>query len=151
MDLHQILQKPVITEKSMTDAGKSKFTFVVAKHASKGQIKQAVEKTYGVKVVGIATSVVKGKTQRVGPKSTDDQKRDILQYDGLERGDKGQHGPNVEIRVGNAMPLEVMPNSTVVHNVELTPGRGRQMARSAGSSATVAAKEENYVHLRMPS
>lgn len=81
----------------------------------------------------------------------DGEKRYILRPDGLKVGDRIQSGPNVEIRVGNALPLGVMPIGTVVHNVEITPGRGGQLARSAGSAATVAAKEDGYVHLRMPS
>ena len=58
---------------------------------------------------------------------------------------------NVDIKIGNAMPLELMPIGTVVHNVEIVPGRGGQIARGAGTGATVAAKEGKVVHLKMPS
>ncbi len=53
--------------------------------------------------------------------------------------------------MGNALPLSAMPIGTVVHNVEINPGRGAQLARGAGTSATIAAKEGDYVHLRLPS
>ena len=60
-------------------------------------------------------------------------------------------GADAEIRVGNALPLERIPLGTLVHNIELHPGRGGQMVRSAGTSAQVLAKEGEYVTLRLPS
>jgi large subunit ribosomal protein L2 len=81
----------------------------------------------------------------------DGEKRYILAPLGLKLDDTIIAGDDVDIKVGNALPLAAMPIGTVVHNVELAPGRGAQIARGAGTSATVAAKEENYVHLRLPS
>lgn len=66
--MQAILIRPVITEKSMADAGKSKFTFLVRKNATKKEIKTAVEKAFSVTVVAVATSVVKGKTKKFGPR-----------------------------------------------------------------------------------
>lgn len=60
-------------------------------------------------------------------------------------------GEDAEIRAGNALSLKAIPIGTVVHNIELTPGRGGQLARSAGTSAVVAAREDRLVHLRLPS
>jgi large subunit ribosomal protein L2 len=60
-------------------------------------------------------------------------------------------GPEAEVRVGNALPLQSMPNGTVIHNIELKPGRGGQIVRSAGASAQLMAKEGDYVLLRLPS
>jgi large subunit ribosomal protein L2 len=60
-------------------------------------------------------------------------------------------GEDAEINVGNALPLERIPTGTMVHNVELTPGKGGQIARSAGTSAQVIAKEGKYVSVRLPS
>ena len=60
-------------------------------------------------------------------------------------------GAEAEIRIGNALPLHRIPLGTIVHNVELQPGRGGQMARSAGTSAQVMAKEGSYATLRLPS
>jgi large subunit ribosomal protein L2 len=62
-----------------------------------------------------------------------------------------QSGERAEIRVGNSLPLGNMPAGTVVHNVELTPGRGGQMARAAGAGVQLLAKEGDYVTLRLPS
>lgn len=66
--MHDIIVRPVISEKSMQDANKSKFTFVVRKDANKKEIKAAVEKLFGVTVLTVATSMVKGKTKKVGPR-----------------------------------------------------------------------------------
>ena len=82
---------------------------------------------------------------------TDGEKRYILCPEGLKVGDKVVSGKSVEITVGNAMPLSEVPVGTFVHNVELTPGKGGQFARSAGTQIALAAKEGNYAHLRMPS
>src|ERR1035437_6563855 len=81
----------------------------------------------------------------------DGEKRYILAPLGLKSGDAIIAGVDVDIKLGNALPLSAMPIGTVVHSVELSPGRGAQIARGAGTSATVAAKEANYVHLRLPS
>jgi|SRR3989344_3162355 len=81
----------------------------------------------------------------------DGEKRYILAPEGLKLNDIIISGAEVDLKVGNAMPLSQIPIGTFVHNIELTPGRGGQMARSAGTSATVAAHEEGYVHLKLPS
>src|SRR3989344_162101 len=81
----------------------------------------------------------------------DGDKRYILCPEELKLNDVIMSGENAEIKVGNALPLFSMPIGTVVHNVELTPGRGGQLARSAGTSAIVAAHEGTYVHLKLPS
>lgn len=82
---------------------------------------------------------------------TDGAKRYILAPLGLHVGDSVQSGPNAEIRVGNALPLHRIPLGTVVHNIELQPGRGGQMARAAGTSAQLMAREGDYATLRLPS
>lgn len=81
----------------------------------------------------------------------DGEKRYILRPQGLKLNDIVVSGNNVEAKVGNALPLSAIPIGTFVHNVELTPGRGGQLARSAGTSAVVAAKENGLVHLKLPS
>lgn len=81
----------------------------------------------------------------------DGEKRYILAPDGLKVGDKIEAGPNADIKVGNALPLTNIPVGTIVHNVELYPGRGGQLARSAGNSAQLMAKEGAYALLRLPS
>lgn len=81
----------------------------------------------------------------------DGEKRYILKPEGLNLNDSVVSGSNADIKIGNAMPMKNFPIGTVVHNVELTPGRGGQMARGAGTSAIVQAQEGGFVHLRLPS
>lgn len=82
---------------------------------------------------------------------SDGEKRYILKPEGLNLNDKVKSGENAEVKVGNAMPIGLLPIGTVVHNIELTPGRGGQMARSSGTSATVQAQEGGLAHLKLPS
>lgn len=81
----------------------------------------------------------------------DGEKRYIIHPKGLNVGDQVASGRDADVRVGCALPLELIPLGTSVHNVELKPGKGAQMARSAGSSVQVMAKEGDYVTLRLPS
>ncbi|MCK9557667.1 MAG: 50S ribosomal protein L2 [Candidatus Cloacimonetes bacterium] len=81
----------------------------------------------------------------------DGEKRYIIAPDGLEVGSKLMSGPEAEVAVGNALPLDRIPLGSVVHNIELKKGRGGQIARSAGAFAQVVAKDGDYVHVKMPS
>jgi large subunit ribosomal protein L2 len=81
----------------------------------------------------------------------DGEKRYILAPQRLRVGATVQSGPGADVRVGNCLPLQNMPAGTVVHNVELIPGRGGQMARAAGAGVQLLAKEGEYVTLRLPS
>jgi len=81
----------------------------------------------------------------------DGEKRYIIAPDGLAVGQVVESGPDADIKVGNALPLANIPAGTVVHNIELQPGKGGQLARSAGASAQIMAKEGKYVTLRLPS
>jgi len=84
-------------------------------------------------------------------KYTDGEKRYIIAPKGLVVNARVISGPNVPIETGNALPLENIPLGFTVHNVELTLGRGGQIVRSAGGGALVAAKEGDYVTLKLPS
>jgi large subunit ribosomal protein L2 len=81
----------------------------------------------------------------------DGEKRYILAPRDLKVGDKVQNGQGAEIRVGNALPMRFIPVGTTVHNVELKAGAGGKMARSAGSSVQLVAKEGDFATLRLPS
>lgn len=81
----------------------------------------------------------------------DGEKRYILCPVGLKVGDAIFSGPEADIKPGNAMPLYHVPVGTVIHNIELHPGKGGQMVRSAGAGAQLMAKEEKYALLRLPS
>ena len=81
----------------------------------------------------------------------DGEKRYVLQPVGLKVGDTIVAGNNVDILPGNALPLKNIPLGTLIHNVELRPGKGGQIARSAGSSVQLVAKEGEYASVKMPS
>lgn len=81
----------------------------------------------------------------------DGEKRYILAPNGLTIGATLMSGPDAEVRVGNALPLANMPTGTQVHNIELTPGKGGQLVRSAGAAAQLMAKEGDYALIRLPS
>jgi len=81
----------------------------------------------------------------------DGEKRYILAPDKLKVGDKIVSGTNAAPELGNSLPMEKLPLGTVIHNIEMTPGKGGQIVRSAGTSAQLIAKSERYVTVKMPS
>jgi large subunit ribosomal protein L2 len=81
----------------------------------------------------------------------DGEKRYIIAPVGLMVGDEVISGQDVDIRPGNTLPLASIPVGTTIHNIELQPGKGGQMVRSAGTSAQLLAKEGKYAHVRLPS
>jgi len=81
----------------------------------------------------------------------DGEKRYIIHPRGLSVGDVIESGPDADIRLGNALPMEKIPLGTMIHNVELKPGKGAEMARSAGTGVQLVAKEGEFVTLRLPS
>lgn len=81
----------------------------------------------------------------------DGEKRYIIAPNGLQVGQTVESGPDADIKVGNALPLANIPVGTVIHNIELHPGHGGQLVRSAGTSAQLMAKEGKYATIRMPS
>src|SRR3954464_11058296 len=81
----------------------------------------------------------------------DGEKRYILQPNGMKVGQKVMSGPTADILLGNALPLLNIPAGTIVHNIELKPGKGGQMARSAGSQAQLVSRESGLALLKLPS
>jgi len=81
----------------------------------------------------------------------DGEKRYILHPKNLNVGDKIFAGPEAPLSIGNSLPLEQIPLGTSIHNIELIPNKGGQIVRSAGTSAKILAKENNYITLRLPS
>jgi len=81
----------------------------------------------------------------------DGEKRYIIAPYGLKDGDMVMSGPEADIKVGNALALRDIPVGTIIHNIELTPGKGGQLVRAAGNSAQLMAKEGKYAHVRLPS
>lgn len=82
---------------------------------------------------------------------SDGEKRYILRPLSLELNNKVVAGKDVDIKVGNSLPMSNMPVGTIIHNIELTPGKGGQMARSAGTSAVILAREDGMIHIKLPS
>ncbi|MBT9258964.1 MAG: 50S ribosomal protein L2 [Clostridiales bacterium] len=81
----------------------------------------------------------------------DGDKRYILAPAGLKPGDVVMSGPDADIRPGNALPLSHIPVGTIIHNIELYPGKGGQLARAAGAEAQLVAKEGDWAHVKLPS
>ncbi len=81
----------------------------------------------------------------------DGEKAYILAPQGLTDGDKVISGENADIKAGNAMPINNIPVGTLIHNIELNPGQGGKLVRTAGQSAQLMAKEGKYAHVRLPS
>ena len=81
----------------------------------------------------------------------DGEKRYIIAPNGLKVGDMVESGADADIKTGNALPLRAIPVGTTGHNIEMVPGKGGQLARSAGTSAQLMAKEGKYAQLRLPS
>jgi len=81
----------------------------------------------------------------------DGEKRYVIAPLGLQVGDVLMSGPEAEIRAGNTLPIANIPVGTLIHNIELKPGKGGQLVRSAGCSAQILAKESEYAHIRLPS
>ncbi len=81
----------------------------------------------------------------------DGEKRYILAPNGLSVGDQVFSGPTADIKPGNCLPLEFIPVGTVIHNLELKPGKGGQLVRAAGNLAQLMAKEDDYAQVRLPS
>lgn len=81
----------------------------------------------------------------------DGERRYILAPNGLKVGDKVISGEQADIKIGNALPLKNIPLGTMIHNIEIQPGKGAQLVRSAGAAAQLLAKEGTMAHLRLPS
>ena len=81
----------------------------------------------------------------------DGEKRYIVAPNKLRVGDVVESGPDSDIKVGNALPIANIPVGTIIHNIELKPGKGAQLVRSAGNGAQLMAKEGNYAQVRLPS
>lgn len=84
-------------------------------------------------------------------KYADGEKRYILLPEGLKVNDQVMSGSNAEIKIGNAMPLKDMPLGTIIHNLELRPGQGGKLVRSAGTQAQLVAKDQKYAHIKLSS
>jgi large subunit ribosomal protein L2 len=150
-------------EKSLTEAlgkrksGRNNQGRITVRHRGGGSRKlyrliDWKREKFGVPAKVVSVEYDPNRTARIALlQYTDGEKRYILCPNGLAVGAVLNSGPEAEVRVGNALPLGSMPTGTQVHNVELTPGRGGQMVRSAGVGAQLMAKEGEYALIRLPS
>ncbi len=148
--------KPLLTNKLRTGGRRNSGDITIRHHG--GGHKQKLRlidfkrEKYGVPGKVATIEYDPGRSARIALISyADGEKRYILQPVGLKVGQKVMSGPDADILVGNALPLKNIPAGTTVHNVELRPGKGAQMARSAGASAQLVAKEGEYALLKLPS
>jgi large subunit ribosomal protein L2 len=107
---------------------------------------------YGVPAKVVSIEYDPNRTARIALlQYVDGEKRYILAPLGIKVGDVLSSGPDVEVKVGNALPLSQIPLGIPIHNLELTPGKGAQIVRSAGGSAVMIAKEGNFARVKLPS
>lgn len=138
-------------------AGRNNFGLVVVRHQGGGHKRAYRVIDFRRDKIGVPGKVVAieydpNRSSRIALiQYADGEKRYILQPEGLKVGDTVQAGPDVDIKVGNALPLEKIPDGTLLHNLELMPGLGGKLVRSAGAAAQLMAKEGEYAQLRMPS
>lgn len=150
-------------EKSLTEslrkksAGRNSYGRITVRHRGGGnkrlyRIIDWKRNKAGVPAKVVAIEYDPNRTARIALlQYADGEKRYILAPNGLAVGASLLSGVGAEVRVGNTLPLANLPTGTQVHNIELTPGKGGQMVRSAGVSAQLMAKEGEYALLRLPS
>ena len=148
--------KPLLEAKSRID-GRNSYGQIAVRHRGGGNKKHYRVVDFKRDKIGIPATV---ETIEYDPNRSafiallsyaDGERRYILQPSGLKVGMSVVSGVDADILVGNALPLKNIPLGTTVHNIELRPGKGAQMARSAGAGAQLVAKEGAYAHVKLPS
>src|SRR6266852_5988142 len=140
-----------------TDAGRNAQGKITVRHQGGGHRKlyriiDFKRNKPGIPATVAAVEYDPNRSARIAPLHyADGEKRYILAPVGLTVGDKVLSAPDADIRPGNALPLADIPLGSTVHNIELKPGRGGQVVRSAGMSAQLLAREGDYAQIRMPS
>ncbi len=150
-------ERTLLGKKKNSAGGRNSYGRITSRHQGGGHKQQyriidfkRNTDTYEAKVAAIEYDP--NRTCRIALLHYEDgSKSYILAPKGLEVGMRVHSGPKVDIKVGNALPLRFMPVGTVVHNIELRPGQGGKVARSAGMAVQLVAKEGIYATLRMPS
>jgi len=121
-------------------------------HKQKHRIVDFKRQKHGVEASVIAIEYDPLRTARLALlQYTDGEKTYIVAPNGLQVGAKLMSGPGAAPDLGNSLPLKLVPIGLPIHNIELTPGRGAQMVRSAGASATLMSRDEGYAQIRLPS
>lgn len=149
-------EKSLLAKKSKTGARNASGRMTVRHHA--GGHKQAYRIVDFKRIKDDKTATVKAieydpnRTANIALLVYEDGiKSYILAPKGLKVGDKVQSGPDADIKPGNALPLSAIPEGTLIHNIELKPGKGGQLARSAGTSAQILGRDGKYIIVRLTS
>src|SRR6202167_1616956 len=148
--------KPLIEPKPRTggrrNSGDMTMRFIGGGHKRKLRIIDFKRDKTGIPATVVSIEYDPNRSPRIALLAyADGEKRYIISPEGLKVGQKIVSGPDADILVGNALPLRNIPPGTMVHAVELKPGKGAQMARSAGAAAQLVAKEGDYALLKLPS
>ena len=149
-------------EKSLTKGisktgGRNSYGRITVRHRGGGhkrryRIIEFKRDKFGVPAKVVAIEYDPNRTARIALlQYADGERRYIIAPLGLKVGDTVMSGPDAEVKIGNALPLERIPLGTFIHNIELIPGRGGQLARAAGAAAVLVAREGKYAHVRLPS
>ncbi|MCM8775371.1 MAG: 50S ribosomal protein L2 [Candidatus Omnitrophica bacterium] len=146
-----------LTEPLKKTGGRNAHGHITARHRGGGH-KQRLRlvdfrrNRYGVPAKVLTVEYDPNRSSRIAlVEYTDGQKSYILCPDGLHVGDTVMSGAEVEVKVGNHLPMRNIPEGTFIHNIELDPGLGGKLVRSAGNSAQILAKENDYAHVKLPS
>src|SRR5881396_1430851 len=149
---HKPLTEPKYRQGGRRNSGDTTMRFRGGGHKRKLRIVDFKRDKSGIPATVISIEYDPNRSSRIALLNyADGEKRYILQPDGLKVGQKVMSGPAADILVGNALPLKNIPQGTVVHNVELRPGKGAQMARSAGAQVQLISKEGDVALLKLPS
>ncbi len=148
--------KPLLEKKNRTggrrNSGDTTMRFIGGGHKRKLRIIDFKRDKTGIPATVISIEYDPNRSPRIALLAyADGEKRYILQPEGLKVGAKIVSGPDADILVGNALPLKNIPPGTTIHNLELRPGKGAQMVRSAGGQAQLVAKEGEYALVKLPS
>ena len=132
--------------------GKMTMRYIGGGHKKKYRIIDFKRNKFGVDAKVVSIEYDPNRTANIALiVYADGEKRYIIAPSGLKVGDKIFSGPEADIKVGNALPIANIPVGTVIHCIEMKPGKGAQIARSAGNGAQLMAKEDKYAQVRLPS
>ena len=149
---HKPLTEPKYRQGGRRNSGDTTMRFRGGGHKRKLRLIDFKRDKTGIPATVVSIEYDPNRSSRIALLAyADGEKRYILQPDGLKAGAKIVSGPDADILVGNALPLKNIPPGTTIHNLELRPGKGAQMVRSAGGSAQSVAKEGEYALVKLPS
>ena len=149
---HKPLTEPKYRQGGRRNSGDTTMRFRGGGHKRKLRLIDFKRDKTGIPATVVSIEYDPNRSSRIALLAyADGEKRYILQPVGLQVGQKIVSGPDADILVGNALPLRNIPAGTTVHNIELKPGKGAQMVRSAGGAAQLVAKEGDYASLKLPS